>query len=265
MSVFIESSGSLLQARLSSLFTLSGSIYFLWLIFVLGVFASIFFMIGFCTPIIKVVLFVIFASMYHRNPALINGQDQVALMLLFFSNFAPLGNSLSFDNWLISRYFKNNHLQTFRQKRKSVWSWRLMQLSILIIYFFSAISKLTDISWQDGTALYYISLSERWFRFPSIDFLHNQILSIFLTYGGLLIEILFPFLIWFNKTRKIILTGATALHTSIIFLMSRDLVPFNILMLISLILFIKPKDISILNRKFNGLKISSTVVDNNLK
>ena len=237
---FIDASGGFWGAASSSVLALSASPLLLWSVFGMGVFASACFALGLYTRLSTLISFIIWGSIYHRNFILINGQDQVVMMLLFFCCFAPLGNSLSIDNILRNKYHPSTSRLSYRTRQlKSVWSWRLMQVSITLIYFFSGPSKFLDgVEWRDGTAIYYVSLSDRWFRFNQVDFLHNEILSVYFTYGALLIECLFPLLIWFRKTRLLMLSLIALLHASIVVLMSEYVLHFNIVMLISFILFL---------------------------
>ena len=128
-----------------------------------------------------------------------------------------------------------------------------MQVSIALIYLFSGPTKFLDgVAWRDGTAIYYISLSERYFRFTQVDFLHNILLSIYTTYATLIIEVLFPFLIWFRQTRGIILILIALLHIFIAVLMGEYIFHFNIVTLISLILFVPSSRMRNLINSFLG-------------
>ena len=95
-------------------------------------------------------------------------------------------------------------------------------------------------AWADGSAIYYISLSNLWFRFPQVEFLHNEILSIYTTYIAIVIQLLFPFLIWFDRTRLFVLIPAFILHASIAIFLSNAVLHFGLVVLIALMVFIQP-------------------------
>ena len=222
-----------------SILSLTDKEWFLWVIFWFAVIASAAFIIGLKTRVATIFLFVIFISMLHRNPFLINGQDQVAAMLLFFSIFAPLGASFSVDEfWRRFHHFQRSKEQ-FVAERKSMWALRLMQVSIALVYIFSGPAKyFDDITWRDGSAIYYVSLSDRWFRFPDITLFHSEPISMVLTFGTLLVEIAFPLFVWFSRTRSFVLIGITLFHYGMMIFMSSAVFFFNLMMLISFILFI---------------------------
>lgn len=234
-----------------SLFALSEKTWWTWALYAAAVFASITVTIGFKTRISTILLFTLYASMLHRNPFLINGQDQVATMLLFFSCFAPLGTSYSLDEFL--KRFKPYNLNpdSLKPKLESIWGTQLMQVSITIIYIFSGPAKyLDDITWRNGSAIYYVSLSDRWFRFPQVDIFHSELASTILTFGTLIAEIAFPIFVWFKITRPFVLLGIAGLHFSLMIFMSVSVFYFNLMMLVSFILFIPSTAIEHLSNLF---------------
>ena len=233
-----------LAASSWSVFILSDSELYVWAIFWIGIAASIFFITGFRSRLAAIVLFVVVMSMFHRNYFIINGHDRVVAMFLFFSLFAPLGESFSLDEFLRRLKHYKSLGKDLASRAKPIWSTRLLQLSFISIYFFSGPSKFVDdITWRDGSAMYYISLSDRWFRFPNVDLFHNAALSIPLTFSALALEISFPFLIWFSRTRPFMLVGAFLMHSFIMIFFSPNVFLFNLIMLPPLILFIKPETV----------------------
>ncbi len=233
---FVESRGGFLKAAFKSIFAWSDAAWFVWGVYGVGLLAAITFTLGFKTKVSTIVLYLVWFSMCNRNNIIIDGKDAVIKMLLFYSCFAPLGTSLSLDC-----FFKKHNWDLLSFERKSVWSLRLMQISIALIYPFTALDKLrNDAAWVDGSVIYYVTLYDGWFRFTDINFLHNHLLSIVATYGTLLTEFLFPILVWFKQTRAIALVAVTLLHLSIAILMNQYILQFSLVMLISFILFIEP-------------------------
>ena len=256
LSVFIQAQGGFFPAATASILTWSEANWLLWSIFWLSIIASIAFLVGVCTYPANIVLWVIWASITHRNPFILDGHDQVVFVLLFLSLFAPLGSSLSVDKMLNPKHQRLSGVRTARASRESVWGWRLMQVSIATIYLCSVPLKLVhDVAWMDGSAIYYLSVDKTWFRFPEVDFLHNQVLSIYATYSSLVIQALFPFLIWFKSTRSYILALTIMFHASIGILMNNYVLPFSITMLIALLLFIQPATFQRYINQFNRIYI----------
>lgn len=254
LSAFLEQGGGFSW----SLFALTDQEWFIWFIFWFAVGAAAAFTAGLKTRTATIALFVIFISMFHRNTELINGQDQVAAMLLFFSMFAPMGERFSIDElWRRWRHFRVSS-KPFMPDLTPIWSVRLMQVSIALLYLFSGPAKfLDDVTWRDGSAIYYVTLSDRWFRFPGVDFFHNEILSMALTFGTLFIEIAFPLLVWFSRTRPFVLAGMAFFHLSLMVFMAPSVFYFNLMMLISLILFVRPE---IIERLLNKLPRKAATV-----
>lgn len=249
---FIESRGGWFRAGLKSVFAWSDSEYFVWIIYGFSLLISLTFTLGIGTKLSTLLLYILWFSMCNRNVVIIDGKDAVIRMLLFYSCFAPLGNSLSVDNYLRKRLAQRfSTLKQYQPGRKSVWSWRLMQVSITLIYPFSALDKLrSDTAWIDGTMMYYTSLYDGWFRFTHVDFFHNLTLSMLVTYGTLIIEFIFPILVWFKPTKVIALVLVSSLHISIGIIMNQYILQFSMVMLISFILFIEPETIRKIMRYF---------------
>ncbi len=232
-----------------SLFALSEQPALTWAIFWLGALAAVAFTAGFWTRSATIALFLVFLSMLHRNPYLTNGQDQVATMLLFLSCFAPLGLSMSMDEIMARRRLAGLATGSAVPTVQPLWSWRLMQVSIALIYLFAAPTKyLDDTAWRDGTAIYYLSLSDRWFRFPDAGIFHADAVSVALTFGSLVIELAFPLLVWFSRTRPIMIVAVTGFHLIMMVVMSVGVFFFNLLMLVSFVLFVQPQTIERLVR-----------------
>jgi hypothetical protein len=179
---------------------ISVSIYW-WL----GFICSLAFTLGWMTRISTILLFLIQSSMNHSNPMMVNGEDLVIRMLLFYSIFSPLDYSISISNFLNAP----------KQNRRLPWIWplRLMQINITLIYAFSLPLKLAaDPSWLNGEALYWVMMTSTWNRWPWQSFFYDGYLSKVLTISTVLVELSFPFLIWFERTRIPILVAITFFH-----------------------------------------------------
>jgi predicted DCC family thiol-disulfide oxidoreductase YuxK len=88
-----------------------------------------------------------------------------------------------------------------------------MQLQMAILFFYSAIGKIRIDEWWTGDAV--------WLAFTTYEFYNPWLLELLArqywlvnigTYGTLLIEIAFPFLIWQRLTRPYLLAAAIFLH-----------------------------------------------------
>ncbi|CAL2108436.1 HTTM domain-containing protein [Tenacibaculum sp. 190524A02b] len=106
-----------------------------------------------------------------------------------------------------------------------------------LVYFISAIHKINAEVWFNGIATYYVLGSERFQGTPWNSLLvKNGVFVTLSTYGTILVELLFPFLVWNKKLKFIMLFLAMSLHFGIgIFMMLYD---FQILFILILGFFI---------------------------
>ncbi|MDJ0659519.1 MAG: HTTM domain-containing protein [Crocosphaera sp.] len=249
---FIHARGGWFLASFKSIFALSNHPQFIWIIYGLGLVTTLCFIIGLGTRIVTIILYIFWFSLCNRNSAIIDSKDIVIQMLLFYSCFAPLGNSLSVDNIFRAKLLrKRRNIINYVPPKQSVWGLRLLQISIALIYPLSAIDKLSsDIAWRDGSIMYYISLYDAWFRFTDVDLLHNYFLSIITTYSSLMLEFLFPILVWFKRTKYWILSMMALFHISIAIVMNEFVLQFSLVMLISYALFLDAEIIKKVASKF---------------
>ncbi len=249
---FINARGGWILASFKSIFALSSHPQSIWVIYGLGLVTTLCFIIGLGTRIATIILYIFWLSLCNRNSAIIDSKDIVIQMLLFYSCFAPLGNSLSVDNIFRGKLLKKRrNILNYIPPKQAVWSLRLLQLSIALIYPFSAIDKLySDIAWREGSIMYYVSLYDAWFRFTDVDLFHNYFLSILTTYSALILEFLFPILVWFKQTKYWILGMMALFHISIAIVMNEFVLQFSLVMLISYTLFLEPEAIKKIWAKF---------------
>ncbi|MDJ0601537.1 MAG: HTTM domain-containing protein [Crocosphaera sp.] len=249
---FINARGGWFLASFKSIFALCDHPQFIWVIYGLGLVTTLCFIVGLGTRIVTILLYIFWLSLCNRNSALIDSKDIVIQMLLFYSCFAPLGNRLSIDNIFRAKLLrKRRNIVNYIPPKQSVWSLRLLQISIALIYPFSAMDKLySDIAWREGSIMYYISLYDAWFRFTDVELFHNYFLSIITTYSALTLEFLFPILVWFKRTKYWILTMMAFFHISIAIVMNEFVLQFSLVMLVSYSLFLDSGTIKKIVQKF---------------
>ncbi|GDY18725.1 hypothetical protein LBMAG56_00700 [Verrucomicrobiota bacterium] len=97
-----------------------------------------------------------------------------------------------------------------------VWSTRLFQVQLALIYFFSGFHKLASNDWYNGSALHYVFFQATWSRVDLSWATNYPFATGLLTYATLFYELLlFPALVWNRRTRLPILTFGILLHLSI--------------------------------------------------
>jgi hypothetical protein len=184
--------------------------------------------------------FVWLVSFYHRHAMLFDGEDSVFRLLGAALIFLPLANCYSLDAW-----FARRRGEPYPQQG-SAWALRLVQLEISLIYLSTAWEKLRGSDWLDGTALYYVSrLDDLFGHFWIPDAVLGSLTALrLMTWSVLAIEVSLPFLLWIPRTRRLGILLAVALHLGIEYSMSLFL--FEWIMLLGVLAFVRPEDLSAL-------------------
>jgi len=210
------------------------------IVFLLSAFAL---MLGWRTRWVKWIVLVGHLSYLHRNPVLQYGVDLILASLLLILCVAPTGRALSLDRVRAVRAAKRDNLNAAPAPYTSVWAGaciRLMQIQMATLFFFSAVSKIRGDDWWNGDAM--------WVVFRTYDFYNRFLLSLFAshywlvnvaTYGTLLVEIAFPFLIWQRATRPYLLAAAILLHVQIGIFMGMPY--FSFVMIMGHMSFLRPE------------------------
>ena len=200
-------------------------------------------MVGWRTSWVKWLLLVGHISYVYRNLMLVYGVDWIVSSLLFIMSVAPVGRAMSLDRVRAVRKAKRENLEAVLPLYHSPWAGaciRLMQIQMAAIFFYSAISKLHSDIWLNGDAV--------WIMFTSIDYYHSLMVGLLAshywignlaTYGTILVEIAFPFMIWQQSTRPYLLVAAIVLHLLFAFLMG--LFYFSFVMIMGHVSFVRPE------------------------
>ncbi len=130
-----------------SLYWLNGQpVWAGFLMLVAAIFAAML-IFGIRTRTASVVSFILLVSLHNRNPLLLQGGDNLLLLLLFWGCFLPWGERVSVDAAMVRQPRGDNGYF-------SVGTVALV-LQVLSVYFFSALLKTGDEWVKDGTAIYY--------------------------------------------------------------------------------------------------------------
>ena len=174
------------------------------------------FMLGWRTPWVKWIVLVGHISFVYRNNYLIYGVDKIVAQLLLILCLAPVGRAISLDRVRAVRRAKRARLDAVLAPYASPWAGactRLMQIQMAVLFFFSATSKLAGNEWLDGDAIWMVFSLHEYYSPRLLDlFVRHYWLVNLATYGTILIEIAYPFLIWQRATRPYLLAAAILLH-----------------------------------------------------
>ncbi len=183
------------------------------IVFVASCFAL---MIGWRTNWVKWLALIGHISYAQRTPDVTYGVDSIAASLLFLLCLAPIGKALSLDRVRALRDAKRENLDARLPVYTSRWAFacrRLMQLQMAVLFFFSATHKLGESEWWEGDALWLVFSMHEYNSPFMLDLFASHFWIVNLaTYGTVLIEIAFPFLIWQRSTRAWLLGSAVVLH-----------------------------------------------------
>jgi predicted DCC family thiol-disulfide oxidoreductase YuxK len=201
------------------------------------------FMVGWRTSWVKWVLLIGQISYDHRNPMLFYGVDKILASLLFILCLAPIGRAMSLDRVRAVRAVKRNDLDATLPPYSSAWTGactRLMQIQMATLFFYSGISKLGGDDWWYGDAVWFVFTTDEHYNRVILDIFASQYWLVNVaTYGTILIELAFPFLIWQRSTRPYLLALALFLHSQFALLMG--LFYFSFVMMMGHMSFVRPE------------------------
>lgn len=175
-------------------------VYFLSLIFLV---------FGFCTRFAAFIALILQLIIF-KSFALFNfGYDHFLTISLFYCLVFPVGKFYSVDNKILKRpeILKNN----FNYQN-------ILKIHLFIVYLFAGLAKIISITWWNGEAVWrsISSIYDELFKIHPLILAMSGIVTVFL-------EVFYPFLISYNKTKKITIILVILMHMSIGFIMQLPL------------------------------------------
>ena len=217
------------------------------------------FTLGIFSRITAILSWVIVVSTVHRVPIALFGFDQVlSALLLYLAVTASSGEAVSLDRFLRRFRQARAHAAISRTSRhkesarppigpdepgvpaatiSANLALRLVQLHLVLIYAMAGLAKLQGPSWWTGMALWKTMTTG---EFAELDFTPLAawpVLINLLTHSSLLLELLYPVLIWVKILRPLMLAGALLLHFGIA-VVSLGLTEFALAMLTANLAFV---------------------------
>jgi hypothetical protein len=181
------------------------------------IFLLLLFLFGFGKNLTGLALFLFYDILQKLCPQVLNGGDNYIRFILLYYVFSD-----SFEYFSINKGYRQ------RYSRIKNFLSNLAGLSICIhlclIYFISAINKIHSDVWFNGVATYYTMNIDR-FRGTEFNRLlsQNSLFVTITTYGTWLLELCYPFLVWFRQTKIVVIILMIFLHLGIgIFMMLYD-------------------------------------------
>jgi hypothetical protein len=161
------------------------------------------------------ILFIFYEILQNLCPSILNGGDNLLKFIMIYMIFIDSYKYFSIK----PKVYKNTEITKLNVFLSNLGGYSIC-LHICLAYFISAIHKIHADVWFNGIATYYTLSLER-FRGTGYNLYlaKNAIFVTFSTYLTILIELFYPVLIWFNKTKKLMIILAIMLHISIYILM----------------------------------------------
>lgn len=188
------------------------AIPYAYAILTLGISAAIAMMIGWQTRLTTATAWIILVSLWNRNPLLLDGDDAVLKVMLFYLLFAPCGHAWSID----ARH-------TPQPQRSAIWPLRLIQFQIALIYFVSGWVKFHSTEWLNGTVLQYVLSHPHYARFNLGALFDAPLFSNLLAAITVFIrwwELLFPLLLLNRYARWLCLLIGILFHIGLLIFMN---------------------------------------------
>lgn len=189
-----------------------------WVIafFVTFMVAALTLTLGLWTRTSALLVFLGLVSIQHRNALILNSGDTFLRLAAFFLMFSEAGSAWSLDR--IRRLRRGQ--EAGPPPLGAPWAQRMIQLQLALVYFSTFWWKSQGSTWVDGTALYYTSRLEEFWRFP-VPYLFEHLWLIKLaTWTSLLIEFALATLVWFRELRYWVLGAGVCLHLGIEYAMN---------------------------------------------
>lgn len=215
-----------------SLLFLSNNEFFIRICFGIWLLACISLIVGFFPRLCAGLCYLMIVSFVNRFPWL----DYGGFMFIRFALF-----------WMI--FQKSNPLQFFKKNRNSqshpaedlcAWPVKVIQIQTGFIYLISALMKLREPLWINGTQMesvlniYGVVWNFTWLK-------NSPTLVALMTYVPMFSELSFPFLVWFKGTRRFVIAAVVIMHIGIMFTMNVTFLSETMLCL--LCSFVKTEDI----------------------
>ncbi len=187
------------------------------------------FTVGLFSRVTAVLAWVIGVSTAVRSPISIYGFDDLVLTwALYLAVSGASGQAVSLDRYW-SR-FRRNRAEVAQRRQDGRWTapsgvpmptvsanlgLRLIQCHLTLVYLISGLSKLQNPGWWDGTAIWG-TLAAGEFRLFDLTWLAGfPLLLNLMTHTALLLETVYPIMIWNRVTRPVWLVAVLIMHLGI--------------------------------------------------
>ncbi len=226
-----------------SLHSASGELWWQVVLFALAAMAALALMAGYRSKLAAVVSFVLLASLLNRNGLVLQGGDQLLVIMSFWALFLPLGARYSIDSALQPELAINPNAPVAPSQGLQPYfsiATIAIVLQILYLYFFTAMLKTGD-AWVTRFDAAYYALSLQHFATPIGHWMSQFALLLKpATVYVLAVEFIAPLLVlcpfFWPRIRIIGLLLLASLHVAFVLMLHIGLFPFIDFMALSLLI-----------------------------
>lgn len=168
-------------------------------------------------------------ALYHKTIPIQNAGFNLLIMVLFLLIFMDEKASQTKQPYL--------RIINITVSNFALWAARFQ---VIILYIVASWFKLYGESWRDGTAFYYVLFNDT-YSHPLVRdvFISNSFVIHLVSWFALGFQLLFPMLVWFKRTKPVMLILGIFFHVMIMIVMG--IIDFGIIMIIMYLLFYIPE------------------------
>lgn len=171
--------------------------------------------VGFQSRIAAIVVFILMHSFNRRVSVLLNAGDTILIVIALVLALSCCGAALSLD--------QRRHTGSFwSAETLAPWPVRLLQVEMTLIYLVAVHAKLSNKSWDDGSASFYAWRTDgKWALLEVPQWLaDNAVLVNMATWGTLVIELALAILVWNLRLRFWVLAAGVVMHVTMMVTMN---------------------------------------------
>jgi hypothetical protein len=180
------------------------------MVFMVGLFAYVCFLVGYQTRLATALTWLFYVSVVNRIIIIRYGGDIVVITMLLWAMFLPMGAAWSVDRWLSGRTKPESNMTA------PSLAALLIVAQVAIIYLATACAK-CGMDWWDGSALYYAWNLDTFAGFGArymLDHIPMEVIR-WMTRGAWVIEFILFFLIMCPRFQPRLRRMAIALSTGL--------------------------------------------------
>lgn len=220
------------EAGAFSLYELYASRWWFETVFHVGLFISVLWWLGLHTRITGILTYLFALSLWERNPHVLDGGDNILVLVLFFLMFARVDRHFALR--AAGPRFPRPPWIPGPPRLPDSWRRRIHDVGTIlhnaalvaivaqvsVLYLTSALFKVQGEMWQNGTALYYI-LRVQEFTWPGISehLYQNAFIVTAMTYATVLEQLAYPFMLLNRWTKLLSVFVVINMHVGIGLLM----------------------------------------------